>query len=70
MITPNVYMSRFSVKHLVVMYSGAKYPMATLTFRAKKTTSSARSLGILASMINRLNYALGEDEWRERLRRE
>jgi hypothetical protein len=48
-------MSLFSVKRPVVMYSGARYPMAALTFRAEKTTSSARSLGSPASMINGLN---------------
>ena len=54
MITPNAYMSLFSVKRPVVIYSGARYPMAALVFRAEKTMSSARSLGRPESEINGL----------------
>ena len=55
MITPNAYISLFSVKLPVVMYSGARYPNAALVFRAEKTMSSARSLGRPESEINGLN---------------
>ena len=54
-MTPNAYMSLFSVKLPVVMHSGARYPNAALVFRAEKTMSSARSLGRPESEINGLN---------------
>lgn len=42
--TPNAYTSLFSVKRPVVVYSGARYPMAALALSAEKTMSSVRSL--------------------------
>lgn len=43
-IIPNAYMSLFSVNRPVVVYSGARYPMAALALSIEKTISSARSL--------------------------
>lgn len=55
MMTPNAYMSLFSVKRPIVMYSGARYPMAALVLRDEKIMSSARSLERPESEINALN---------------
>lgn len=54
-MTPNAYTSLFSVKRPVVIYSGARYPIAALVFRVEKTMSSASSLGRPESEINGLN---------------
>lgn len=42
--TPNAYTSLLSVNRPVVVYSGARYPMAALVLSAEKTMSSVRSL--------------------------